>query len=75
MDAAVAGKRKHFDTDENASNRKVISSLTSRQTLISSNWFGSVYSFHRKNAKLKVVFVIMLINPATVEATMWMNKT
>lgn len=26
MDAAVAGKRKHFDTDEDASNRKVISS-------------------------------------------------
>lgn len=29
MDAAVAGKRKHFDTDEDASNRKVASSLTS----------------------------------------------
>lgn len=26
MDAAVVGKRKHFDTDEDASNRKVISS-------------------------------------------------
>ena len=37
MDAAVAGKRKHFDTDEDASNRKVISSLTSHQILIPSN--------------------------------------
>ena len=37
MDAAVAGKRKHFDTDEDASNRKVISSLTSVQNLIPSN--------------------------------------
>jgi len=37
MDAAVAGKRKHFDADEDASNRKVISSLISRQTLILNN--------------------------------------
>ena len=37
MDAAVAGKRKHFDTDEDASNRKVAFSLTSRQTLILTN--------------------------------------
>ena len=48
MDAAVAGKRKHFDTDEDASNRKVISSLTSIQNLIPSNRVGAAYLFDRK---------------------------
>lgn len=61
MDAVVAGKRKHFDTDEDASNRKVTSSLTSRQTWILSNWVGCVFVWQKKR-KFESCFAIMLIN-------------
>ena len=66
MDAAVAGKRKHFDTDEDASNRKVISSLTSIQNLIPSNRVGAAYLFDRKRQIESLFCDHVLINPPTI---------